>query len=283
MSTALTLTESIDQAAQGSGIIFANVATNITRIQIGPVGIDTYSENALVEEILEHALSGRSTHQVVTVNAQFYVLAEHSPDFRRCLEKAEYSCADGMPIAWACRQFAGLNVPRIAGVSLIEQVCERGANRGLRVFFLGGKPGAARETARLLRKRYPGLVVVGTASPEIGLTQTDSDKTIRASIIEEIESAKPHVVFLGLGAPKQEIFADKYLRPLRVPIVMGVGGSFEILSGMMPRAPRWLQTSGFEWLYRLAQEPKRMWRRYLIGNSEFLWSLAKWRLEQIRP
>jgi N-acetylglucosaminyldiphosphoundecaprenol N-acetyl-beta-D-mannosaminyltransferase len=245
------------------------------RTQIGQVGIDTYSESSLIDEVLHHALHGIGTRQIVTVNAQIYVLADKSLRYRECLNSAAYLCADGMPIVWACNHLKGVRVPRIAGVDLIEKLCERGAADGLSVFLLGGRPDSAKVTARNLVRRHPGLKIAGVSCPSWGFETRE--ETLK-SVIEQIAKAKPQIVFVALGAPKQEFLIDDFIRPLNVPIAIGVGGSFEILSGLIDRAPKWMQSSGLEWVFRLLKDPKRMWKRYLIGNVEFIWSLMKWRL-----
>jgi N-acetylglucosaminyldiphosphoundecaprenol N-acetyl-beta-D-mannosaminyltransferase len=247
----------------------------VPRMSIGHVGIDAYSESDLIDEVLQHALHGGSTRQIVTVNAQFYVLAESSRPFRECLKGADYICADGMPIVWTCAMFVGRRVPRIAGVDLIENLCRRGAARGLRVFLLGGRPGTASTTAHNLSQRFPGIKIAGVSCPEFGFET--SEATLNP-VLAQIAQAKPHILFVGLGTPKQEFFIDKHVRPLNVPIAIGIGGSFEILSGSLERAPKWMQSAGLEWSFRLGQEPQRLCKRYLVGNTRFLWSVIKWRL-----
>lgn len=254
-------------------------AQQASRISLGSLGIDTYSETALVDHVLDHAFNSRQTRQIVTANAQFYVLAEKNERFRSCLESAEYICADGMPIVWACERFTGIKVPRITGVDFIGLLCERGARDGLRVYLLGGRPGTAKATADKLKELYPGVVIAGVDCPEWGFE--GSAETLQP-VLDRIAEARPHILLAGLGAPKQEFFIHDHVRPLRVPVAIGIGGSFEILSGSLQRAPVWVQTSGFEWAYRLTQEPGRLWKRYLVGNAEFLWDIAKWRLRVSR-
>jgi N-acetylglucosaminyldiphosphoundecaprenol N-acetyl-beta-D-mannosaminyltransferase len=248
------------------------------RLDIGSIAVDQYSQTALVDEILHHALFGDTTRQLVTANAQFYVFAQKSRRFRECLRDADYICADGMPIVWACNSLYGGRVRRIAGVNLIEKLCQRGATHRLRVFLLGGRPGAANTTAEILKRRHPGIQIAGVSCPPFGFERRED--SLR-EVLDQIASAKPHVLFVGLGAPKQEFFIDHHIRSLRVPLVIGIGGSFEILSGKLRRAPAWMQSSGLEWAYRLSQEPARLWRRYLIGNSEFLWHVVKSRLTSV--
>jgi N-acetylglucosaminyldiphosphoundecaprenol N-acetyl-beta-D-mannosaminyltransferase len=184
-----------------------------------------------------------------------------------------------MPIVWACNAFGNAEVPRIAGVDLIEQLCQRGAPYGLRVFFLGGKPETANLTGQILRKRYPGIQVAGVNCPPFGFERRSD---CLGDVLDHIRSAKPHILFVGLGAPKQELLIHTYIRALRVPLAIGIGGSFEILSGQLNRAPIWMRSTGLEWAYRFLQEPQRLWRRYLIGNVEFLWLVSKWRVSRMK-
>jgi len=248
------------------------------RLDIGSIAVDGYSETALVDEILHHALFRDTTCQLVTANAQFYVLAQKSRRFRECLRDADYICADGMPVVWACNSLYGGRVRRIAGVSLIEKLCHRGSAHRLRVFLLGGRPGAADSTAQVLKRRHPGIQVAGVSCPPFGFEKREDSLQ---EVLDQIVAAKPHVLFVGLGAPKQEFLIHDHIRSLRVPLAIGIGGSFEILSGKLRRAPVWMQSSGLEWAFRLSQEPSRLWQRYLIGNSEFLWHVAKAKLTSV--
>jgi N-acetylglucosaminyldiphosphoundecaprenol N-acetyl-beta-D-mannosaminyltransferase len=254
-------------------------ALPVSRINLGSLGIDTYTETALVDHVLDHAFNSKQTRQIVTANAQFYVLAEKNQRFRKCLETAEYICADGMPIVWACERFTGIKVPRITGVDFIGLLCQRGARDGLRVYLLGGRPGTAQATADKLKELYPGVVIAGVDCPDWGFE--NSADTLQP-VLDRIAASKPHILLAGLGAPKQEFFIDDHVRPLKVPVAIGIGGSFEILSGSLQRAPAWVQTSGLEWAYRFTQEPRRLWKRYLLGNAEFVWDIAKWRLRVSR-
>ena len=249
------------------------------RMYLGNLQIDTHSELEFTEEVLEHAMKGRSTRQIATVNAQFYVLADKVRAFRDCLAKAEYLCADGMPIVWMCKTFGGKQVPRIAGVDLIDHLCQLGAPKGMRIFFLGGLPGTADATARLLERKYPGIEIAGVMCPPWNFERKQSSLN---EVLDAIKEAKPNVLFLALGAPRQEFFIDQHIRPLKVPIAVGIGGSFEILSGQAPRAPQWMRAKGLEWFYRFVHEPGRLWKRYLVGNAEFLWCVLRWRLRLLR-
>jgi N-acetylglucosaminyldiphosphoundecaprenol N-acetyl-beta-D-mannosaminyltransferase len=247
------------------------------RVSVGAVAIDTYSQDMLVLEAIDHALHGAGTRQIITVNAQFYVLAQRSDKFRECLRVADYVCADGMPVVWACHFFTKRYIPRITGVDLIDKLCQRGAAHKLRVFFLGGRPDAANETGRILSERYPGLEIAGASCPPWGFQL--NPETLQP-VLDQIAQSNAHLLFVGLGCPKQELLIHDHIRSLKVPLAIGIGGGFEIFSGLFDRAPKWMQHCGLEWAFRLYQEPRRLWKRYLFGNLEFLWFLVTWRLRE---
>ena len=243
------------------------------RVSLGPVEIDAIARTDLVDRIIEEAFHADSTRVVATINAQFYVLADRDAVFQDCLRRSEITCADGFPIGVAAGLLAGQRVERVAGVEIVEEICRRGAGSGLRVFLLGGRPGSAAHLATLLKERYPGLEVAGVACPPFGFEKREQSLS---AILWEIAAARPHMVFVALGAPKQEMFIDQYLRNLKIPVAIGVGGSFEIITGVTRRAPKLVQQVGMEWMYRLCQEPQRLWRRYLLGNPQFLWIMSKY-------
>jgi len=167
---------------------------------------------------------------------------------------------------------------RVAGIDLLVRLCERAAQTGASVYFLGGKPGKAEKTAGRLRAQFLGLKVSGVDCPPMGF---EKDATQNAAVIDRITSAAPDFLFVGFGAPKQEIWINQYADSLPVKTMIGVGGSFEMLSGELPRAPRWMRQAGLEWLFRLRLEPGRLWKRYLLGNLRFMQIVAwQWALQR---
>jgi N-acetylglucosaminyldiphosphoundecaprenol N-acetyl-beta-D-mannosaminyltransferase len=166
---------------------------------------------------------------------------------------------------------------RVAGVDLFQSLCAGAASANLKVFFLGGQVGSADLAAARLRERVPGLDVE-TYCPPMGF---ENDPAELKHIAELIQKAQPRIVFVGLGAPKQERWIYEHGRKLGVNVYMGVGGSFEMVGGVVPRAPAWIQNIGCEWLYRLCREPRRMWRRYLIGNLHFIAIVVSQRVRRI--
>ena len=237
------------------------------RVGLGHVSVDNYASGELVDAVLDKALYGHETSLVATVNAQLYVLSSGESKFRECLRRAEFVIADGISICKAGRLLSGTTFERIPGVDLIGKLCAQGAADGLRVFFLGGHAGAGQDTADIMAQRFPGLQVVGVSCPKHGF---EKDLGSLKVLLSEIAEAKPHIVFVGLGAPKQELFIDQHLRQMKIPVAVGVGGSFEMISGRLRRAPMWMQDKGLEWFHRLLQEPNRLFLRYSVGNAHFV-------------
>ena len=186
-------------------------------------------------------------------------------------KRAALVTPDGMPVVWWGRLTGHADVNRVAGSDLMMEICRRSVEFGFRHFFFGGEEGVAEDLARKLGARFPGLSVVGTWTPPFRSLTVEE----RAQVIEAINRSGADIVWVGLGAPKQERFMADIAPELTGAVLVGVGAAYDFLSGRKPRAPRWLQRSGLEWLFRLATEPRRLWRRYLVNNSVFLWLLAR--------
>ncbi|MDI6711719.1 MAG: WecB/TagA/CpsF family glycosyltransferase [Anaerosomatales bacterium] len=187
-------------------------------------------------------------------------------DTDRCV-----TLADGASVAYAARFLGYEHVGRCPGPDLMEEVCASAAERGVPIFLLGGGPGIADALADTLGARHPGLVVAGAATPPFGEW---SEETNRA-LVEAVKQSGARILFMGVSAPKQEIWAYEHLDELGIPIVC-VGAAFDFLSGRKPRAPKWMRKIGLEWLFRLITEPRRLWKRYLIGNLVFLWDVIRY-------
>jgi N-acetylglucosaminyldiphosphoundecaprenol N-acetyl-beta-D-mannosaminyltransferase len=194
-------------------------------------------------------------------------MLEDDPQFREVYEHAELVLPDGASLLGAARILGAKLRERITGIDLLQGLCQRAAQEGLGVFLLGGRPGAADLAVKKLRARYPDLIVAGTARPPDAF---DKNEQLLGEVAHTIREAHPHFLFVGLGARMQENWMYQHGRKLGVPVSVGVGGSFDVVSGLLPRAPKWMQDCGFEWLFRVAAEPRRLWKRYLIGNSRFI-------------
>lgn len=253
------------------------------------VPIDDLTMTETLDRLEEMVYAGRANgkgHQVVTVNSDFVVKALRDADLRSLLQSADLATADGMPIVWGARL---LKVPmrsRVTGADLVPALTARAAQKGFSVYFLGAAPGIAEQAAKTLRERCPGLKVAGIKSPEVSTIEATSP-----SLLQEIRDAKPDILLVAFGNPKQEKWIGRFGRELNVPVMIGVGGTLDFIAGKMRRAPHWMQNSGLEWLYRLIQEPRRLWQRYAVDmfifSTAFLrqvWAMRRgWRPKTLLP
>ena len=244
--------------------------------------IDTVTMTEAMTRVEEFIAVGRTTgkaHQIATVNADFVVKSLHDSQLQHILQQADMATADGMPLVWGARL---LGVPiqgRVTGVDMVSAMAERAAQRGYSIYFLGAAPGVAQQAADELCRRYPGLRVAGVAAPSaVQIAQGDP------SIVAACREADPDILLVALGNPKQEKWIYSHAGELSVPVMMGVGGSFDFIAGITKRAPEWMQETGLEWLHRLVSEPRRLWKRYavdLVGfGFFFLWQW--WIMQQAR-
>jgi len=240
------------------------------RIAMGHARVDRCSFEEAVSEITLRALARRTTY-VVTPNAQHLVLLNGNARFREIYDQADLVVAEGVSLVVAARMLGQRFPERVVGVNLFEARCRNAGWAGLRVFLLGGIPGSADAAAAVLRARCPDLQVE-TYCPPPGF---QNGKLELARVRKAIDAARPDLLFVGFGAPKQEYWMCDHGRTLPAPVCMGVGGAFGMVAGVVPRAPNWIRRLGCEWLYRLHREPRRMWRRYLIGNPKFVWIVVR--------
>ena len=185
---------------------------------------------------------------------------------------------DGMPLVWLGRRM-GLQVERVCGPDFLPAVVEHGIRDGRTHFFYGGAPGVPESLAARLAARYPGMRVAGTLSPPFRALSPDEAE----AIIAEINAAEPDYVWVGLGAPRQDIWVAAHRSRLHAPVLLAVGAAFDFHAGTRRRAPRWMQSTGTEWLFRLALEPRRLAGRYTRVNLRFVWLVLIERLRPPRP
>ncbi len=235
------------------------------RVGIGHALVDDCSSQQVCSSIIDHARRrGRSSY-VITPNAQHIVLLDKDPKFRQIYKHADLVIADGISLLLAARLHGRLLQERIAGVDVFRELSGLAAGSGLKIFLMGGRPGSADLAAAALRRQFPSLDCV-TYCPPYGFES--SAEGLRA-VEQAIRASRPHLLFVGLGAPKQEYWIHDHGLKLQVPVSIGIGGSFELVGGVIARAPVWIQKMACEWAYRVCQEPQRLWRRYLIGNVAF--------------
>jgi N-acetylglucosaminyldiphosphoundecaprenol N-acetyl-beta-D-mannosaminyltransferase len=238
---------------------------NVVRIGVGHALIDNCSSQQVCASIIEHAQNRGRPAYVLTPNAQHIVLLEKDRRLQEAYNHADLVIPDGISLLIAARLYGRSLQQRIAGVDMFKVLCGHAAEADLHVFLLGGRPGSAELAANALKDAHPNLRC-STYCPVLGFEQSDD---ALKEIADAITDAQPDILFVAFGAPKQEYWIYEHGLQLSVPVYMGVGGSFEIVGGVVPRAPMWTQNIGCEWLYRLCREPRRMWRRYLFGNLVF--------------
>jgi len=219
-------------------------------------------------EAVEWIIERREPAQHVVVNVAKLVAMQNDDDLRRVVNSCAIVNVDGQGVVWGARRL-GINVPeRVAGIDLFERLLALSAEKGYRVYLLGATDEVIQETVKRLEARHPGLKIAGSRN---GYFSENDER----EITDTIRASRADMLFVGMSSPKKEFFLERNLYAMKVPFAMGVGGSFDIIAGKTRRAPEWMQRVGLEWSYRLLNEPRRMWKRYLISNFRFLMMLAK--------
>jgi exopolysaccharide biosynthesis WecB/TagA/CpsF family protein len=240
--------------------IHAHINLQHHRVRLLDTTIDPVTLEQTIRQIEAYVESGQP-HQLVTVNVDFVKIAQENERFRQIVNSADLSVADGKPLLWAAR-WTGQELPaRITGMDLVLGVAELAVKRDETMFLLGAAEGVAAKAAAVLRTQYPGLNVA-FYSPPIGPFSDEEN----AHMVKLIRASGAKYLFVAFGAPKQDVWINEHLHELGVPVCAGIGGVLNFLAGVVKRAPAWVQRSGFEWLYRILQEPTRLWRRYFLED-----------------
>lgn len=236
--------------------------------------VDATSYDSATDQILEWA-SLSQTRCVCEAPIHMVMESYDAPDYQRCINDADLVTPGGMPIVWFMRLLGVRGQPRVYGPELTLRVCEAAARAKVSVGFLGGTAEVVRDLARNLERRYPGLPVVFSYSPPFRPSTPQEDQEVCA----QIAASGCRILFVGLGCPKQERWMAEHRDRVRA-VMLGVGAAFDFISGHKPQAPGWLRSMGGEWLFRLATEPRRLWRRYAYHNPRFValagWQLLRW-------
>ncbi len=234
-----------------------------------PLGVTDYAQ---MIELIDAFASERQRGYVCVSNVHAVMAAEEDPELHSALLHSSVNVPDGQPLVWAMNALGRELDARVYGPELMWQACAHAARTGLRFYLYGGRnQGALVQLALNLRTSHPGLQIVGGYSPP-HRPLTDEE---RSAVIEEINRVHPDVVWVGIGVPKQEKWMATMRPHLEAPLLIGVGAAFDFHAGLVPQAPRFLQDAGLEWAYRLAQEPRRLWPRYVRYNPRFLAAFAK--------
>jgi N-acetylglucosaminyldiphosphoundecaprenol N-acetyl-beta-D-mannosaminyltransferase len=234
------------------------------RAELLGLSFDAVTMETAVARCLEFCRALRTSHTVITANASHLCMMRHDPELTLACRAAHLTLADGMSVVWAL-QASGQPVPeRVAGVDLMARLLAVAGAHGLRVYFLGARREVVTALVETSRVHHPGIDIAGFRDGYFGSGD-------HLDIVEEIRASRADILFVGMPSPFKETWCERHRQRLEVPVIMGVGGSFDVLAGFIRRAPRRAQALGLEWLWRLLMEPRKLWKRYLTTNIEFIW------------
>jgi N-acetylglucosaminyldiphosphoundecaprenol N-acetyl-beta-D-mannosaminyltransferase len=242
---------------------------DVDRFRVCGVDIAVVTPQEAADTVLDHAAAHKAM-QVHLCNAYTLSLVDRDARLREVLRSADLNLSDGTPLSWFGRS-RGMRGP-VRGPALVGDVARAGVERGVRHHLWGGAPGVAEEMAVGLRRHAPGVQIVGTECPAYRVPTAEDLDQLVASVTE----SEADVLWIGIGTPKQDYIVPELAERLSIPVVP-VGAAFDFWSGAVSEAPHFLHGSGLEWVYRLAREPRRLWKRYLLGNPRFLWSAFRHR------
>jgi len=221
--------------------------------------------------IVDDLISKSKNNYICVAPVSTLIHSQEDERFKNIVNSAAMVTPDGMPLVWLARMKGYKDVKRTYGPDLMLALCEYGLTRNYRHYLLGGSIEALKQLAENLKLKYPNLNVAGTFSPPFK-ELTDNEQ---ANMIDTINKSDTDILWVGLGSPKQEFWMKENCDKLNVPVMIGVGAAFDFLSGLKPQAPLWMQRFGLEWLFRLFCEPRRLARRYFIGNCKFILLIIK--------
>lgn len=237
------------------------------RVKICDIPVDALTM-AQTLDIIDNAIYKKAPIHHVVVNAAKLVNAQKDAELKKSITECDIINADGQAIVWASRF---LNVPlpeRVAGIDLMEALVKLASEKKYKVFLLGAKEDIVKKVAKIYSDKYGPEIIAGYRN---GYFKKDEE----LDVAKQIAASKADILFVAMSSPKKEIFLNTYKKEINMPFIMGVGGSFDVVAGFVKRAPVWMQKAGLEWLYRVIQEPRRMWKRYLVGNSKFIYLILK--------
>lgn len=222
-------------------------------------------------EIIDSWINERKKVYICVAPASTIVDCQSDGEYKKVLDGADMITPDGMPVVWVAKCMGDKNIERTYGPDLMLALCDKGQKKGYKHYLYGGTESACSLLKSVLKRRFPDIDIKGHYAPPFRPAHTQEDK----KIIDEINELNPDILWVGLGSPKQDYWMVEHREQLNVPIIIGVGAAFDFLAGIKKQAPLWMRRSGLEWAFRLCCEPKRLWRRYLVGNTKFIYLLAK--------
>ncbi|WP_320040572.1 WecB/TagA/CpsF family glycosyltransferase [uncultured Desulfobacter sp.] len=236
-------------------------------VKIANININSVTFNEAISRI-EKLIELKKNAYIVTPNVDHIVKLQTDELFFDIYQSASLILCDGMPLIWASKVLGTPIIERVAGSDILPSLCYCASKKKYKIFLLGGPEKAGQKAKENIEKKYPGIQIVGTYSPPFGF---ENDININKLIVNKIKEAEPDILFVGLGAPKQEKWIYRFKDCYNVPVSIGVGVSIEFMAGMVKRAPVFMQQMGLEWLWRLIMEPHKLWKRYLIDDIKFFY------------
>ena len=236
------------------------------RVPFMGIYIDNMDANEIAEHVFE-CVEKRTPVQVVGVNVDQIVTVNNNTISMQIFHDAEIVFIDGKPIKWMCNLLGRKVKARITGPDLMEYICKKGATRGMNIYLLGAGPGVAEKCGRILEEKYPGIHTVGSYSPPFGF---QNDKAEMQKINTLLKESGADLLFVGMGSPKQDIFIYENMKDYGIPVSFSMGAALDFIAGNVKRAPRWMVRCGLEWVHRISQNPKRLWKRYLVTDMAII-------------
>jgi N-acetylglucosaminyldiphosphoundecaprenol N-acetyl-beta-D-mannosaminyltransferase len=239
-----------------------NSNANVLGCPITKLGLQDFVQSA------ENFISSGKPHYIAVVNVAKVIKMRSDPFLDESVRSADLIGADGVPLVWASRLLGDSLPGRVNGTDLMYSLMAKANEKGYRIFFFGAKQEVLDKVVETVRRRYPGIQIAGFHHGYFSSSE-------EWDIVQQIRAAQADILFIAFDTPKKELWVKRYLAEMNVSVVHGVGGSFDVFAGVIPRAPLWMQRGGLEWFFRMCQEPRRMWRRYLITNTVFVVILMK--------
>jgi N-acetylglucosaminyldiphosphoundecaprenol N-acetyl-beta-D-mannosaminyltransferase len=247
-----------------SDSVFAQKYADVLGVKLSAIDLSRAVDMA------DRSIAAQNRRYICVTGVHGVMEAQKDSEFRRILNQAFINAPDGMPMSWVGHHQGLSQMDRVYGPDFMAAMCQLSVERDYRNFLYGGEPGVAELLKEALQTRFPGLQVVGTYTPPFRSLSREEEGTV----LNQVWGSKPHILWVGLSTPKQERFMAHYIDRLQVPLLVGVGAAFDFHTGRIRDSPHWIKRAGLQWLHRLLQDPRRLWRRYLRNNPAFVWNIA---------
>ncbi len=236
------------------------------------LGVEISAVNiSLACSVISYWIDQRIRSYVCIVPVATVVECQKDKRYLDIVNNAGMAAPDGMPVVWLGKLSGDKTISRTYGPDLMLAVCQMSQEKGYKHYFYGGTPEACRMLEARLQEKFPRVTISGKRSPPFRDLTEEEDR----GVVEEINRLNPDILWIGLGSPRQDYWMAEHRSRLNVPVLIGVGAAFDFLSGKKKQAPRWMRNAGLEWFFRLCSEPRRLWKRYLVGNTQFIYYLLK--------